>query len=107
MTKIEAIQQLMTTGHVGDLLLMLEGDSPYSDEHSEGAPDDRQLARLWTAALYHLRFVAEFGPSAERQFKQGKWLSAFPAEFSEWLQAGAPGVSMADLERCLRANSGA
>jgi len=80
-------------------VLLLEGDSDFTSDESEGAPDDRQLARLWVAAIYHLHFVAEFGDEEELRCKDGKWLSPFPLEFRGWLDAGAPGIAMNDLQR--------
>ena len=104
MTKAELITQLVSTGRAGDLLLMLEGESPYTNKNSEGAPADRLLGRLWTAALYHLRFVTECGDTDKTVMKDGKWLSPFPEEFSAWLNAGAPGISISDLERYVKEN---
>lgn len=98
LTKSELIERLVAAGRAADLVLLLEGDSAFTSDETEGAPDDRQLARLWIAAIYHLRFVAEFGDKKEPRCKEGKWLSPFPVEFGIWLDAGAPGIAMTDLE---------
>jgi hypothetical protein len=104
MSKAELIKNMVDGGRTADLFLMLEGESPYTSDASEGAPRDSKLAKLWTAALYHLRFVAEFGNRSDSVMKDGKWLSAFPEEFSEWLEAGAPGITLDELEKYLRDN---
>jgi hypothetical protein len=104
MNKSELIRKIVDGGRAPDLLLILEGESPYTSEDSVGAPHDPALARLWTATLYHLRFLAEFGNRSDTVLKDGRWLSAFPNEFSEWLNAGSPGVTDSELERYLRNN---
>src|SRR5215207_1943207 len=104
MNRSELISRIVDSGRAPDLLLILEGESPYTSEDSEGAPSDPVLARLWMAALYHLRFVAEFGNRSDTVLKDGKWLSAFPNEFSEWLDTGSPGVTDGELTRYLQSN---
>jgi len=104
MNKSELIRNLVENGRALDLLRMLEGESPYTNEASEGAPKEPALAKLWMAALYHLRFVAEFGNRPDTVMKDGKWCSAFPKEFSEWIDAGAPGIVVEELERYLQDN---
>lgn len=99
--KAELIEILVRTGRAADIVLLLEGESTLSNDQSEGAPKDRELAKLWTMALYHLRFVATYGVDASALLQDGKWLSPFPDEFQAWLQAGAPGISSTDLSRYL------
>lgn len=101
MNKTELIARIVDAGHASDILLLLEGESPYTSEAFEGAPEGRELAKLWTIAHYHLRFVAEFGNRTDTIMKDGKWLSAFPVEFAEWLKAGAPGIASSELDRYL------
>lgn len=104
MTKSELITKIVAAGRAADLRAIMEGESSYTDESSDGAPRDQVLGRLWTIALYHLEFVAEFGNRSEGLMKNGKWLSPFPKEFSEWLDAGSPGISANDLEKYLHDN---
>lgn len=104
MNRSELIRKIIDNGRAPDLLLILEGESQYTGEDSEGAPRDAVLAKLWMAALYHLRFVAEFGNRSDAVLKDGKWFSAFPDEFSEWLDAGSPGVTDGELKRYLQSN---
>jgi len=104
MNKSKIIREIVDSGRAPDLLLIMEGESPYTSEDSEGAPHDPVLARLWMAALHHLRFVAEFGNRSDNVLKDGKWLSAFPNEFLDWLDAGSPGVTDGELTRYLQDN---
>jgi hypothetical protein len=104
MNKTELIKNIVESGRAQDLLLMLEGESPYTNDESEGAPKDHALAKLWTAALYHLRFIAEFGNQQNTLMKDGKWVSAFPEEFSQWLEAGAPGIAIEEIVRYVKEN---
>lgn len=101
MHKIDAIRFLMQNGHVRELLQLIEGDSPYTTDNSEGAPHDPYLRRLWVIAVHHLRFVAEYG-EREKIVCDGKYLSSHPVEFEQWLQAGAPGIGNEDIQACLR-----
>jgi hypothetical protein len=102
MNKTELIARIVDAGRASDIILLLEGESVYTSEEFEGAPAERELAKLWTIAQYHLRFIAEFGNRTDTILKDGKWLSAFPNEFSEWLKAGAPGIASCELDRYLR-----
>lgn len=100
--KANSIWRLVSAGKAGDVLALMEGDSPYTTEVSEGAPVDRALGRIWMGALHHLRFVAEFGQNAKPQIKDGRAESPFPDLFEEWLEADAPGIGEADLDSYLR-----
>lgn len=101
MNKAEQIARVVDAGRASDILLLLEGESEYTSAEFEGAPADRELAKLWTIVHYHLRFVAEFGNCPETIMKDGKWLSPFPDEFSEWLKIGAPGIAKSELDNYL------
>ena len=104
MSENELIARIVDAGHASEILLLLEGESPYTSKDFEGAPTDRELAKLWTIAPYYLRFVAEFGNRTDTIMKDGKWISAFPSEFEEWLKAGAPGIAESELDRYWREN---
>ncbi len=96
--KAELIRHLVVSGNASDVLALMEGESPYTTEASEGAPTDSVLGRIWVGALHHLRFVSEFGPDAEPQMKDGKAESPFPDVFAQWLEADAPGIGASDLD---------
>ena len=102
--KAALIMQLVNQGRSEDILALIEGESPYTTDDSEGAPEDRTLARLWIAALYHLRFTSEFGVGSPTQVKNGRVESPFPDEFMQWLEAGAPGIGLSDLLNYLNDN---
>lgn len=101
--KIEMIQKIMDAGRAGDLLLLLEGESPYSESANAGFTFDRHLSSLCVIATYHLRFVSEFGNRTDTVKKDGKWLSPFPEKFAEWVSSGAPGITASELESYLQA----
>jgi hypothetical protein len=96
--KVELIRNMIASGHISDLLALMEGESRHTTEASEGVPSDRNLARIWMGALYHLRFIAAFGPDAKARWSDGKFQSPVPEEFAKWLDAGAPGIGESDLE---------
>lgn len=102
--KANSILQLVRTGRANDVLSLMEGESIYATEASEGAPTDNVLGQLWIGALYHLRFITEFGIEALPQVKNGRIESPFPEVFMEWLEAGAPGIGSSDLDNYLREN---
>ncbi|MGE8098601.1 hypothetical protein [Pseudomonas fluorescens] len=102
MGKIETIKKLISVGRAKDVLDFVEGDSPYISEVSLGAPQEQELRRLWVIAVHHLRFVSEFGVSSSGVHKDGKYLTAFPEGFEQWLQAGAPGVADEDISAFLK-----
>lgn len=94
----------MRTGYAKEIFQLIEGESPYTTEASEGVPLDPHLKRLWIVAVHHLRFVVEFG-FQEKVVSNGKYLSSFPNEFEQWLQAGAPGIGAEDIQACLQSVS--
>lgn len=95
--KAEVIRQLLAAGRERHVLQLMEGESEYTTSDSEGAPLDQRMARLWMAALYHLRFVSEFGVQSGTRTVEGRSESAFPEQFAEWLEAGAVGIGASDL----------
>jgi len=99
MNKRSVIFNLIATDRASELLAVLEGESRLSDAASAGAPEDRELARLWIAAQYHLKFVSEFGKDAAPQMVEGKLFSPFPEDFERWVESGAPGVTDLEFER--------
>lgn len=98
MNKRGIIGNLLATGRASQLLAVLEGESALSDPNSPGAPEDRDLARLWIAAQYHLKFVSQFGEHSPPRRVDGKLLSSFPEEFHSWIEAGAPGITALEFE---------
>lgn len=76
--KRSVIGALMATGLASELLAVLEGESALSDPTALGAPEDHDLARLWIAAQYHLKFVSRFGEHSPPQIVDGKLLCSFP-----------------------------
>lgn len=103
MDKVKIIRALIDSGRVKDVLDFVEGESEYISDTSEGAPQTRELRRIWVLVVHHLRFVSEFGniPAAT---KNGKHLIAYPQEFELWLDAGAPGISDQDIREYLKEN---
>lgn len=103
MDKVALIRGLMEARRFVDMRDIMEGESPYISDLSTGAPDGVAERRAWAMSQHHLRFVAEFGdlPTAR---KDGRILSAYPEDFETWLQFGAPGIAVEDIERYLAAN---
>lgn len=102
MGKIEAIKMLVSIGRAKDVLDLLEGESSYISDASEGVPQEPELRRLWIVTVHHLRFVSDFGNSAIEGERDGKHLTPFPDEFESWLNAGAPGIASKDIDSLLR-----
>nr|WP_298165094.1 hypothetical protein [uncultured Pseudomonas sp.] len=102
MGKVEAIKMLVSGGRAKDVLDLLEGESSYISDASEGVPQEPELRRLWIVTVHHLRFVSDFGNSAIEGEKDGKHLTPFPDEFERWLSVGAPGIAPEDIDSLLR-----
>lgn len=84
------------------LLELMEGESPYISDQSEGISNaSREEGSSWVAALHHVRFAAEYGARHEPLFDGKHWLCAYPTEFEHWLEIGSPGVALADLSSYL------
>ncbi|WP_131190151.1 hypothetical protein [Stutzerimonas kirkiae] len=103
MDKVKIIRALIDSGRVKDVLDFVEGESEYVSDKSEGAPQARELRRLWILVVHHLRFLSEFG-STPAATKDGKYLISYPREFDLWLDAGAPGVAEQDIMEYLKKN---
>ena len=102
--KASLILQLVNQGRAEDILALIEGESPYTTEDSEGTPKDKTLAKLWVCAVYHLRFISELGINSPIQVKDGRVESPFPDDFMQWLEADAPGIGFSDLLNYLSDN---
>lgn len=101
MGKVEAIRALISVGRAKDVLGFVEGESPYISNASLGPTQNSESRRLWVIVVHHLRFVSEFGTSSLRGHRDGKYFTAFPEEFDQWLQAGAPGIADDDINALL------
>ena len=108
--KIELLRKLVSLGHGEVILHLLLGVSKYSIS-SESVEltypasfedRDRKGFHLMTWVHAHLEFTARFGSTATeaREGKISFW--AHPAEYEEWLEHGAPGVCLEELEACAR-----
>ena len=103
MGKVEVIRTLIDSGRAKDVLDFVEGESKYISDKSEGAPQARELRRIWVLVVHHLRFISEFG-DIPATTKNGRYLFAYPQEFELWLNAGAPGISDQDIREYLKEN---
>jgi hypothetical protein len=59
---------------------------------------------LWTLAIHHLDFVARHGTGVDHFLEGTIHQYAYPKEFQEWLEAGAPGLPEAAFQDYLRDN---
>lgn len=103
MGKVEIIRYLIERGRFKDVLDFVEGESKYISEDSEGAPQDKDLRRVWVLVVHHLRFLSRFG-NVSAVTKGDVFFTAHPKEFELWLDAGAPGISYQDLRDYLKEN---
>lgn len=103
MDKVEIIRSLIDCGRFKDILDFVEGESKYISESSGGAPQDKNLRRIWILVVHHLRFLSKFGNVSE-VMKGDKCFTAHSKEFELWLDAGAPGISEQDLRDYLKEN---
>ena len=97
-----AVRRLVQTSEgAKEVLELMEGESPYSDDR-QADELDRDSGRAWSLALHYVRFVSEFGPVEGRVVRDGKVHQGFPEDFEAWLRMGAPGMSSGELDRYLR-----
>ena len=92
---------MVARGHAAELLALLLGESKYNREDSPGAPSEQSARRLRTDALLHLNYVHRSGHTEGRMTQDGKVYAAYPKEFEDWLAAGSPGVTDAELQAFL------
>ncbi len=58
--------------------------------------------RLWDHAVRHAEFATYFGPeAAPQETSEGHLWQAFPAEFQEWVAAGASGITQWQVDTYL------
>ena len=80
----------------------MEGESRYTLSHSIGiSKASREESRAWVMAIYHVRYAAQFGLAQQRVIEGTYVHSSFSAEFEQWLELGAPGVSTEELANYL------
>jgi len=85
-----------------DLRELMEGESRYTLPHSIGISQaNRAESRAWVTALYHVRYAAQYGLAQQRVIEGAYVQSSFPAEFEQWLELGAPGISAEELANYL------
>jgi hypothetical protein len=96
----QKILALVQQGKSSDLLDLVLGESRHSRSDAGCyLVTGIEAKELHAAAISHLRFLSEFG-NAESPVRHNNRLHfAFPEEFSQWLELGAPGLPTADLDR--------
>jgi len=105
--KIALIKHLVATGHGDELRLILSGASRFNRPEfnddadvtypSEWEPSERTL-HLVSLVQDHLEFTARFGTSSRTATEGGRHYFAHVTEFELWLNHGAPGISIAQLQ---------
>ncbi len=105
--KIALIKRLVEAGHGEELRLILFGASrfnrPELDDDAdviyppEWGPGEGRL-HIVTLVQAHLEFTAMFGTSSQSASEGGRHYFAHAAEFELWLNHGAPGISIAQLQ---------
>jgi hypothetical protein len=105
--KIAFIKRLLEAGHGEELRLILFGASRFNCPELDDDPDViyppawvHYEGRLHLISLVqaHLEFTAMFGASSQSASEGRRHYFAHIAEFELWLNHGAPGVSIAQLQ---------
>lgn len=98
--KEELIDRLLQNGSSMELYKLLMGVSDYNQEQAR-VEYSLEETKLISSARSHLLFVEKFGIKESHVVDGEKHYFAYPEKFSEWIQAGAPGVLLEELELCL------
>ena len=105
--KIALIKHLVEAGHGEELRLILFGASRFNrpefdDDADVTYPSEWKLCErtLHVVSLVqdHLEFTARFGTSSRTASEGRRHYFAHTTEFEIWLNYGAPGISIAQLE---------
>lgn len=108
--KVELVRKLVSLGHGEIVHHLLLGISQYSISSesveltypaSFEARDSKGF-HLMTWVHAHLDFTAKYGTTATEAREGKRLFFAHHAEYEEWLDHGAPGVLLEELEACAR-----
>ena len=103
---IDLIRRIVNQGRLKDLLDLMEGYSPYSDENLvENIPKkigsgSARWDQLYTyrMAVEHIRFVLKYGSDINHIVeKDGKVYSSYPDYFEKWLNEGCCGLHQEEV----------
>jgi hypothetical protein len=99
--KISLIRQIMAAKRYVELYEIVVGISKYNveEECSKEMSDDGQ--RAWQSTMHHLEYLSKYGDALPMVDINGRKWFAHPKEFEVWLQLGAPGVSINELDAYL------
>ncbi|MDZ5633910.1 hypothetical protein [Janthinobacterium sp. GMG1] len=104
MVKEELIDKLLKIDGSMELYKLLMGISDFNRER-DNVDYSLGEAKLISAARNHLSFVAKFGNKESHVIVGEKHYFSYPDKFNEWIQAGAPGIFIEELELCLSTKS--
>jgi len=98
--KEELIARLLQNGNSMELYKLLMGISDYN-QGQDRVGYSLEETKLISAARNHLSFVAKFGDKEAHVVDGEKHYFSYPEKFNEWIEAGAPGILVKELELCL------
>jgi hypothetical protein len=109
--KRQLILNLVAARRGQELALMLLGASKYSRRENDASvkyPESFRRAdpqgNVASDAISHLEFTARFGTELASAEEGGRRHFAHPAEFGTWLDHGAPGLFINELEAYIADN---
>jgi hypothetical protein len=98
------IVKRMLAERPSDLLDLIEGDSEYCISEPINTPKDLDESYILRMACGHVWFVSEFGLKAQEAEKDGKYYSAYPDYFNQWLSLGCLALDGDSLSTYLKEN---
>lgn len=101
---IEIIRYLLEKGRAKELRDIMFGESEFTSPESELKLNGWEEKKAWRMAFAHVEFVSKYGNEKTLVKEDGKIYSAYPDEFNEWLNLGAPGIPWQDLFAYLEKN---
>ena len=104
--KVLLIRKLVSLQKGEELRLMVIGESEFSNKKNDDVAVDYSVldrpnpeGNMASFAFEHLRFTAEFGENLTSfKDKEGLFHFAYSYEYEQWLQQGAPGLYLDELE---------
>lgn len=87
-----------------DLLDLVEGDSEYCKGQPCNIPQNSDESYILRMACEHIWFVSEFGLEDQKAKRDGKYYSAYPDYFNQWLSLGCLALDGDYLSAYLKEN---
>lgn len=98
-SKAALVRKLMSRRKYRELHELLLGRPPSNLHQPPEELPPLALVKLLSAVRRHLRFLAQFG-EGKQHVREGKVHHfAYPERFEQWLEQGAPEVTLEELQR--------